>query len=233
MTALPPPVPSPAAGPQPVAGDLRPAAVRAGVPGLRGSRGDVRGAVVTAVVLAVLGLLAGLLWVWLAPRAQFTVTSDAGDVQVAGGGLVDPELFASDDGVYVLLLGGLGLLAGVAGWLRRRRRGVVTLVGLAVGMLAASVAAWQLGALLGRGPSREQLTTVGTEVTTALDLNMLAALAVGPFCAVLVYVVCTVLVSSDDLGRDEPEPAVHPEQGHPQGAYRPEPAGQAGPAIRE
>ncbi len=103
----------------------------------------------------------------------------------------------------MLLLGGLGLLAGLAGWLRRGRRGVVTLVGLAAGMLAASVTAWQTGALLGRGPAREELTTVGTVVTTALDLNMLAALAVGPFAAVLVYVVCTVLASRDDLGRDD------------------------------
>lgn len=253
MTAVPPPVPSPAPGPQPLAGDLRPAAVRAGVPGLRGSRDDVRGAVLAAVVLAVLGLGAGLLWVWLAPRAQFTVTSTSGDVQVTGGGLVDPELFAADDGVYVLVLGGLGLLAGLAGWLRRRRRGVVTLAGLAVGMLAASVTAWQLGALLGRGPSREQLTTVGTVVTTALDLNMLASLAVGPFCAVLVYVVATVLASRDDLGRDDlgrddlgadgprqdgpGQDGRHPDGPHPEGrpqeGLRPEPAGQTGPAVRE
>jgi len=234
VTAAEPSVPSPAPGPQPHPGAGRPAAVRAGVPGLQGSRDDVRGAVLTAVVLALLGLAAGLLWVWLAPRAQFTVTSTAGDVQVTGGGLVDPELFAGDDGVYVLLLGGLGLVAGLVGWLRRRRRGVVTLVGLAVGMLAASVTAWQLGALLGRGPSREQLTTVGTVVTTALDLNMLAALAVGPFCAVLVYVVATVLVSRDDLGRDDPGPlpGAHPEAQQGDGP-RPEPAGQAGPAIRE
>ncbi|SDG57637.1 DUF2567 domain-containing protein [Klenkia brasiliensis] len=224
MTAAQSPSPAPAPGPQPVPADEHPPAVRAGVPGLRGSRGDVRGAVVTVVVLAVLGLAAGLLWVWLAPRAQFTVTSTDGAVQVTGGGLVDPELFASDDGVFVLLLGGLGLLAGLLGWLRRRRRGVVTLVGLAVGMLAASVTAWQLGAVLGRGPSREQLSTVGTVVTTAVDLNMLAALAVGPFAAVLVYVVATVLASRDDLGRDD---LGRDDLG------RDEPAGLAGPAIRE
>ncbi|MCO7222129.1 DUF2567 domain-containing protein, partial [Klenkia sp. PcliD-1-E] len=204
MTDAPPPTPTPGPDAPSGAGGPRPPAVRSGVPGLRGSRDDVRGAVVTAVVLALLGLVAGLLWVWLAPRAQFTVTSTEGAVEVTGGGLVNPELFASDDGVYVLLLGGLGLLAGLAGWLPRRRRGVVTLVGLTVGMLAASVTAWQLGALLGRGPSREQLMTVGTVVTTALDLNMLAALAVGPFVAVLVYVVATVLASRDDLGRGDP-----------------------------
>ncbi|MET0827320.1 MAG: hypothetical protein ABWZ89_12465, partial [Acidimicrobiales bacterium] len=76
----------------------RPAAIRPGVPGLRGSRDDVRGGVLTVLVLALLGLGAGLLWLWLAPRAQFTVTSTSGDVEVTGGGLVDPELFMGDDG---------------------------------------------------------------------------------------------------------------------------------------
>lgn len=179
-------------------------AVRPGIVGLRGSRADLRSGAVVVVALAVLGSVAGLLWLWLAPRADFTVTSTSGDVEVVGGGLVSPELFMADDGVYVLLLGGLGLLAGLAGWFRRGRRGVVTLVSLALGMLAASLTAWQLGALVGAGPSESELSTVGTVVTTALDLNMLAGLAVGPFTAVLVYLVATILVSRDDLGRDAP-----------------------------
>lgn len=183
-----------------------PAAVPAGVPGLRGSRDDVRVGLRLALALAVLGLFAGLLWFWLAPRVDFRVTSTSGDVAVVGGGLVSPELFMSDDGVYVLVLAGLGLLAGLAGWfVFRARRGVVLLSSLAGGMLLASVAAWQVGALLGRGPSREQLATVDTVVTTAVDLNMLAALAVGPFVAVVVYLVATVLTSHDDLGRPEPQ----------------------------
>lgn len=187
-------------------GSASPAAIAPGVPGLRGSREDVRGGVVSVVLLAVLGLGAGLLWLWLAPRAQFTVTSTTGDVEVTDGGLVDPELFVGADGVFVLLLGGLGLLAGLVGWTRVRRRGVVTLVSLALGMLTASLTAWQLGALVGRGPSEEALSTVGREVTTALDLTMLASLAVGPFTAVLAYLVATVLSARDDLGRDDPVP---------------------------
>jgi hypothetical protein len=182
-------------------------AVRVGS-GLAGSRADVPAAALTVVVLAVLGLGVGLLWVWLAPRAQFTVTSADGGLEVTGGGLVDPELFMGDDGVYVLLMAGLGLLAGLAVWLRTARRGVVALVAVAVGMLAASVTAWQLGALLGKPPTADELSTVGAVVTTALDLNMLAALAVGPFTAVLVQVVAAVLAHHDDLGRPEIEPSV-------------------------
>ena len=225
-------------------------AIAPGIPGLRGSRADIRSGGQTVVLLAVLGLGAGLLWLWLAPRAQFTVTSTGGDVEVTGGGLVDPELFMGDDGVFVLLLGGLGLLAGLIGWTRVRRRGVVTLVALGAGMLAASLTAWQLGALLGRGPSRADLTTVGREVTTALDLNMLASLAIGPFAAVLVYLVATVLTGRDDLGRDDhlpgpvPAPAggPGPQPWAPPGAGtgsrsadhpRPTAEGHLGPAVPE
>lgn len=215
--------------------ELRPPAVRVGSPGLRGSRDDVRGAVVLTLALAVLGLGVGLLWVWLAPRAQFTVTSADGGVEVTGGGLVDPELFMGDDGVYVLLLAGLGALAGIAVWLRPARRGVVTLVGLSVGMLAASLTAWQLGALLGRGPSAEQLSTVGAVVTTALDLNMLAALAVGPFTAVLVQVVAAVLANRDDLGRPDgdPDPVPAVPGAVPVGDGGEQFEGRTGPTVQE
>lgn len=187
----------------------RPSATPAGVPGLRGSRDDVPVGLRVALVLAVLGALAGVLWSQLAPRVEFRVTSTSGGVAVVGGGLVDPELFVSDDGVYVLVLAGLGLLAGLAAWFAfPARRGVVLLSSVAGGMLLASLAAWQVGAVLGRGPSSTQLQTVDTVVTTAVDLNALAALAVGPFVAVFVYLVATVLTSQDDLGRPELQPAV-------------------------
>lgn len=191
-----------AAAPVPV---TPPAAVPVGVPGLRGSRDDASVGLRVVLALLVLGALAGLVWVWLAPRVDFRVTSTDGGVEVVGGGLVSPELFMSDDGVYVLVLAGLGLLAGLVGWfVLRARRGVVLLSCLAGGMLLASLAAWQVGALLGRGPTADQLATVGTVVTTAVDLNALAALAVGPFTAVVVYLVATVLTSRDDLGRADP-----------------------------
>ncbi|MEI4270976.1 DUF2567 domain-containing protein [Klenkia sp. LSe6-5] len=217
--------PAPPTGAAPAAGSAadpeppRAPAVRAGVPGLRGGRADLPAAALVVAALAVLGVGVGLLWVWLAPRAQFTVTSADGGLEVTGGGLVDPELFMGDDGVYVLLMAGLGVLAGLVVWLRSSRRGVVTLLGVALGMLAASVTAWQVGALLGRAPSADELSTVGTVVTTALDLNMRAALAVGPFVAVLVQVVAAVLASRDDLGR-----ADAPGESSP---------GRVGPAVPE
>ncbi|WP_222193575.1 hypothetical protein [Modestobacter italicus] len=190
-----PPVP---AGPS-VTGQGWAPARPAGTPGLRDSRADLRPALVTVVALAASGLVAGGLWLWLAPRADYRVT-DADVVPVDGP--VSAEIFMADDGVFVLVLAALGLLAGLAGWfLLRRHRGALTLAALATGSLAAGVVAWQLGEWLGAGPTEADLTEVGATVTTGLSLGAAAALAVGPFFAVLAYVVAAVLDSRDDLGR--------------------------------
>ncbi|MGY1618031.1 hypothetical protein ACI797_14925 [Geodermatophilus sp. SYSU D00691] len=163
------------------------------------ARADLRPAVLVAGVLALAGLPLGLLWWALAPRADFTITAD-GPVVV---GRPSQELLAIDDAVFTLLVAGLGLLAGLVGWLvLRRRRGVAQLAAVTIGSGLGGVLAWQLGELLGPGPSQDQLSDVGATVTTSLTLNSLPALAVGPFCAVLVYLVAALFARRDDLGRD-------------------------------
>ena len=163
-------------------------------------RADLRGSVELAGVLLLAGVAAGLLWWVLAPRATLEVTAD-GPVPV---GLPSAELLIADDGVYTLLLGGLGLVAGLVAWRLRHRRGVATVLALAVGTVLASLAAWQLGELLGAGPSPAELAPVGTRVITPLRLGSPAALAVAPFLAVLAYVVSTLLSAADDLDRPDP-----------------------------
>ncbi|MCZ2828274.1 DUF2567 domain-containing protein [Modestobacter sp. VKM Ac-2986] len=175
---------------------------RAGVPGLRGSREDLRTGLLSVLVLALCGLPAGALWLWLAPRAEYRVTET--DV-VPLSGLPNSELFVSDDSVFVLVLAAIGLLAGLVLWRLRSRRGALVLVALATGMLAAGIVAWQLGTALGDGPTEAELTEVGRTVTTGLSLRATAALAVGPFLAVLVYLVAATYTSRQDLGRPEPE----------------------------
>jgi LPXTG-motif cell wall-anchored protein len=163
-------------------------------------RADLRTSVRVAVGLALAGVPAGLLWWLLAPRADFRIT-DAGPVVV---GNPSEELLVGDDVVYTLVLAGLGLLAGAAAWWLRRRRGVATVLALAVGALVAALIAWQVGELLGAGPTKAELAHVGGRVTTRLRLGGLAALAVAPFMAVLAYLVPAVAARGDDLGR-EPE----------------------------
>ncbi|SDM59284.1 Protein of unknown function [Geodermatophilus siccatus] len=161
-------------------------------------------------VLLLAGVAAGLLWWALAPRATFEVTAD-GPVPV---GHPSAELLFADDGVLTLVLAGLGLVAGLAAWRLRRRRGVATVLALALGTVLASLAAWRLGELLGAGPSPAELAAVGTRVITPLRLGSPAALAVAPFLAVLGYVVSALLTASEDLDRPDPVPAV-PHAGRP------------------
>jgi LPXTG-motif cell wall-anchored protein len=167
-------------------------------------RADLRGSARLVLVLALAGLVAGLLWWWLAPRADFRIT-DAGPVAI---GNPPEELLVADDAVLALILLGLGLLAGAAAWFLRRRRGVATVLALAVGASAMAVVAWQLGELLGQGPTKAQLADVGRVVTTSLHLRALAALALAPFGALLAYLVPVVTIHRDDLGRTaDPAPA--------------------------
>ena len=184
-------------GSDPAAGPPHAAAADAYWRGWTEIRADLRSALRLVLVLALVGVIAGLLWWWLAPRADFKIT---GSGPVAIG---DPpeELLVADDAVLALILLGLGLLAGAGAWFLRRRRGVAMVLALAVGPLLMAVVAWRLGELLGAGPTKAELADVGNVVTTRLSLGSLPALALAPFGALLAYLVPVVTVHRDDLGR--------------------------------
>jgi hypothetical protein len=166
-------------------------------------RTDLRAALALVGALALAGVPAGLLWWWLAPRADFRITVN-GPVAI---GSPSSELLVADDGVLALILAGLGVLAGIVGWRLRRRRGLATLLGLVVGTALAGVVAWRLGMLLAPAPTKADLGRVGSVVTTGLSLGALSALALGPFAAILAYLLPAAYSASDDLGRSEPRPA--------------------------
>jgi LPXTG-motif cell wall-anchored protein len=163
-------------------------------------REDLRSSAGIVLALAGAGVVAGLLWSWLAPRADFRVT-DAGPVPV---GNLPAELLVADDAVFALLLLGLGLLAGAAAWFLRRRRGVATVLALAVGGCLAAIVAWQVGEFLGPGPTEQQLADVGALVTTSLTLGSLPAMALAPFGALLAYVAAVLYARDEGLGRPSP-----------------------------
>jgi hypothetical protein len=163
-------------------------------------RADLRGSLRLVLLLALAGLVAGLLWWWLAPRADFRITAD-GPVAI---GNPSEELLVADDAVLALILTGFGLAAGAAAWFVRRRRGVATVLALALGGSAMAAVAWQLGELLGQGPTRAELADVGGVVTTSLTLGSLPGLALAPFAALLAYLVPVVTTHRADLGRTLP-----------------------------
>jgi LPXTG-motif cell wall-anchored protein len=166
--------------------------------GWREVRADLATSLRLVAALALAGIPAGLLWWWLAPRADFRITADGPAVI----GNPSNELLVADDSVFALVLAGVGLLAGIAAWFLRRRRGVATVVALALGTAATGAVAWWVGQLLGPGPTAAQLHDVGGRVTTSLSLGSLPALAVAPFMAVFAYLVAVLYTHRDDLGRE-------------------------------
>jgi hypothetical protein len=161
-------------------------------------RSDLRNSAWLVAALVLAGLPAGVLWWLLAPRADYRITADGPAVL----GNPSEELLVADDAVFVLVLAGIGLVCGAAAWWLRRRRGVATLLALAVGTGLAAVVAWQVGELLGAGPSQVELADVGAVVTTSLTLGSLPGLAIAPFAAVLAYVFAALYVADDGLGRE-------------------------------
>ncbi len=163
-------------------------------------RADLRGSAWLVLVLALVGLPTGVVWWMLAPRADFRITAD-GPVLI---GRPSEELVVADDAVLVLVLAGVGLLCGGAAWWLRRRRGVATVVALAVGCTLTAVVAWQVGELLGAAPTESELAEVGNVVTTSLTFGSPPGLAAAPFAAVLAYLVGVLYVAEDSLNRPGP-----------------------------
>ena len=175
--------------------------------GWREIRADLRFSAVLVAALALLGVPAGVLWWLLAPRADYRITAD-GPVVL---GQPSEELVVADDAVLVLVLAGIGLLCGAAAWWLRRRRGVATVLALAIGCTLTAVVAWQVGEMLGTPPTAAELAEVGNVVTTSLTFGSPPGLAMAPFAAVLAYLVGVLYVAEDSLNRSgavEPPPTV-------------------------
>jgi len=150
---------------------------------------------------AVLGVVLGLLWVWLAPRVGFQVEGD----RIL---YLDPEgeERAGADGVFALLGLGAGVLSALVAFLVTRARGggVATAIGLAVGGLIGSVIGWQLGMRLGpTGDIKAHALQVGEggRFDAPIELGAHGALLVWPMTAMVV-----LLALSAAFGKREQDP---------------------------
>ncbi|WP_433609157.1 hypothetical protein ACQP2P_37515 [Dactylosporangium sp. CA-139114] len=106
---------------------------------------EVLVALLAAVVVAGLGAPFGLLWSKLAPHVEL-VQTQYGPYPIDP----EPEGYWADDGWFVLMAIGMGILVALAAWfLLRRYRGPLMLLGLVIGSAGASVLGAWLGSRIG------------------------------------------------------------------------------------
>ncbi|SEQ43482.1 Protein of unknown function [Streptomyces sp. yr375] len=176
---------------------------------------ELREAAVITVVVAVFGVLLGLLWVWLAPKVPLV-----GDV-VEGNWVVyfkdtEGEQAIGVDGTFTLLALAVGAVSAGAVFAWRRRGGVPLVVALAVGGVLGSLLAWRLGVWL--GPASDVIAharSVGKGVTFSAPLKLGAkgALLAWSLAALVVHLGLTAL-----FGPRDPDPYL-PQGGGPVDGY--------------
>jgi hypothetical protein len=154
--------------------------------------GQPRRALITAVIFviagALLGLVAGAIWAGIAPRVVYQVYSVSPPTAYA----TNPETsaFIAADGIYSFIALGGGALLGLAGYFFGvRRYGLLPLIGVVLGSLAAAFLARWLGPLLTGQDSFN--TVLGTSKPGALlhapiALGAQGALAFWPVAAAFV-----------------------------------------------
>ncbi|KAF3464918.1 AAA family ATPase [Streptomyces sp. Tu 3180] len=177
---------------------------------------EVREAAVTAVAVALGGVLLGVLWWWLAPRVPLVgdVVDDSWVVYLKDS---EGEQAVGVDGTFSLLALGFGAVSALAVFLMRRHGGVPLVVALAVGGLLGSLLAWRTGVWL--GPAQDvmaQARSAGKGVTfdAPLKLSAKGALLAWPFAALVLHLGLTALFGPRDPDHFPPlDPHV------PQGPY--------------
>jgi hypothetical protein len=167
----------------------------------RVSAAELRAAAVVVVVLAIIGLLVGLVWAHVAPRALYTVV----DVKqrLAQQNDVESEAQVGVDGWFALIGAGVGLVTGAVVWRWRSARGPFLMFVIAAASLLSAVIAWRFGLWVGRHPTQSQLLPifdkVGNTFRPAIKMRAKASLFFQPVAAVLAALV-SVGFSHDEGG---------------------------------
>ncbi len=159
--------------------------------------GQLRIGAVATLVIAVLGVPAGLLWTTVAPRTTYVI---------AGGKafLGDPEsqTLIAADGWFAVLTASAGLLCGVVAYvLAGRLREIGLLAALGAGGIAAGLIAWRVGSLIGRSSFQHDVRTAhdGATAKGALHLHAGGVVLAWPLLAIVVF----GLLEAVDVARRE------------------------------
>ncbi|MFE5539700.1 hypothetical protein [Streptomyces sp. NPDC056492] len=169
---------------------------------------DIRDGAAVALVIGVAGVLLGVLWAWLAPKAQYVSNGEAVFLKNS-----ESESRIGADGTFFLLSLGFGLLSAVLVFLWRRRGGVPLVIGLMIGSCFASLVGWRTGLWL--GPSSDVAASAvkaGKGVAFDAPLQVLAqgVLLVWPMAAVAFHLGLTALWTPQD---PDPSDTTDPEWG--------------------
>ena len=123
---------------------IAPAAIRRPIFGWA----DAWTALLGSIGISVLGVVAGLVWLGLAPRA--TAHTQGGDI---GFGSNVNKVFAGADLSFAVICVVAGLLCGAVGAILARRRGLAVSLALTIGGTSASLIASWLGRQISGGPA--------------------------------------------------------------------------------
>jgi hypothetical protein len=170
--------------------------------------------IATAAASALLGLLTGLIWSAVAPRALLIVQRHG----VAYVSDAETGAFIAADAWFCLLTAAAGLICGLAGYLVAvRRHGALALAGLVLGGVAASWLAMWVGQQQGLAGFRSQLAAspAGTRLREPLVLGGHGALAFWPLLVGLL--VGSAEVVSQAIHRRRADPAAPPGAARPGG----------------
>ncbi|MEU6485151.1 DUF2567 domain-containing protein [Streptomyces sp. NPDC046887] len=190
---------------------------------------EVRQGVLVALAVTVLGVLLGLLWLWLAPRVPLISDGKAVFLRDTEG-----EGAIGADAAFALLGLGLGALSAAGVFWYQRRGGIPVVAGLALGGLLGSLLGWGIGTLLGpthdvAGHARE--LGAGVAFDAPLELKAYGAILAWPIAAMLVHLALTALFGPRDPEPDDwtPLPAPTPGTTSPAPGTNPPGSGQGSP----
>ncbi|TQL91072.1 hypothetical protein FB559_8395 [Actinoallomurus bryophytorum] len=162
--------------------------------------GQLRIGAAATLVIAVLGVPAGLLWTTVAPRTTYVI---AGGTKLLG----DPEsqTLIAADGWFAVLTAAAGALCGIVAYVLAGRLRELGLLGaLGVGGAAAGLIAWWVGSLVGRASFQHLVHTArdGTTARGALGLHATGVVIAWPLIAIVVF----GLLEALDVARRESRP---------------------------
>ena len=187
-------------------------------------------ALLTALVVFLLGGPLGLLWAWLAPQVPVIDTGQNGVVVNDPS----PEEFIAADGWFTLLGLGFGLLVAVTAWLvLRRDRGPFLLLGVVAGTLGAGyfAAPWA-GEMIGRDAYEQwqQTAAAGATYLAPPEVHSLGPMLVPAFIAAIVLTLMAGWSNDPDLDEPGAKPGYGPNMDAAHGSgYPPGPGPGYGP----